>query len=59
MPSERALAGYRAKFAGALADDFDAPRALDTLWAALRPGALSPGTRRAALALADEALGLL
>ena len=59
MPSDRALAGYRSKLASALADDFDAPRALETLWAALRPGALSPGTRWAALKLADSALGLL
>ena len=57
-PNAAGLAGYRKRFREALARDFDTPEALASLWDALRPGALSPGSQLAALREAEEALGL-
>jgi hypothetical protein len=57
-PNAAGLAGYRKRFREALARDFDAPEALASLWDALRPGALSPGSQLAALREAEDALGL-
>jgi hypothetical protein len=48
-PSARALAGYLLRFREALARDLDVPEARACLWDALRPGALSPGSRAALL----------
>lgn len=53
--SPRAIAGYGGRIREALARDLDAPRALQALWDALKPGALSPGSRAALL---KEALPL-
>ena len=58
-PNAAGLAGYKKRFRDALALDLDGPEALATLWDALRPGALSPGSRLGALNDADAVLGLL
>lgn len=47
--SPRALAGYGHRVRDALSHDLDAPAALAALRDALRPGALSPGSRAALL----------
>lgn len=52
------LAGYKKGFRDCLARDLGAPQAIEVLWDALRPGALSPGSRLAALWDAEQALGL-
>jgi len=58
-PNATGLAGYKKRFRDALADDLDSPEAVATVWDALRPGALSPGSRLAALKDADLVLDLL
>ncbi len=57
-PSSRGYAGYLLRFRGALEKDLDLPEALTCVWDALRPGALSPGSRAAFLRAALPALGL-
>jgi hypothetical protein len=57
-PSARGRAGYLHRFREALSKDLDAPAAVDCVWDALRPGALSPGSRAALLREAFPALGL-
>jgi len=57
-PSARARAGYLHRFREALSRDLDLPEALATVWDALRPGALSPGSRAALLRETLPALGL-
>lgn len=57
-PSARARAGYLHRFREALARDLDLPEALACVWDALRPGALSPGSRAALLRETLPALGL-
>ena len=57
-PNEAALTGYVRRLRAALADDLDSPAALQALWDALRPGALSPATQWAALRQADAWLAL-
>lgn len=57
-PNPQALAGYRKRLRDALARDLDFPAALADLWAALRPGALSPGSQLAFLKEAAAALSL-
>lgn len=54
--SSRAVAAYLYRFREALSRDYDAPEALACVWDALRPGALSPGSR---LALVRETLPVL
>lgn len=49
---------YRRRLSQALAGDLDCPGALGALWDALRPGALSPGSRLEIAKAADSALGL-
>lgn len=56
--SPRAVAGYLHRFRGALSRDFDFPEALACVWDALRPGALSPGSRAALLRETLPVLGL-
>lgn len=48
-PSARALSGYLQRVREALSRDLDLPEALACVWDALRPGALSPGSRAALL----------
>ncbi len=57
-PSARGRAGYLHRFREALSKDLDVPAAVDCVWDALRPGALSPGSRAALLREAFPALGL-
>ncbi|MBI3565798.1 MAG: hypothetical protein HY079_11420 [Elusimicrobia bacterium] len=57
-PSSRGRAGYLHRFREALSRDLDLPDALDCVWDALRPGALSPGSRAALLRETLPALGL-
>ncbi|MDE2491899.1 MAG: hypothetical protein KGM24_13720 [Elusimicrobia bacterium] len=57
-PSPRALAAYLLRFRARLEDDLDLPGALGCVRDALRPGALSPGSRAALLGRALPALGL-
>jgi hypothetical protein len=57
-PSPRARAAYLLRFRDSLSRDLDLPGALDCVWDALRPGALSPGSRAALLREALPALGL-
>lgn len=52
------LAGYKKRLRDSLAQDLDAAGALRIVWDALRPGALSPGSRLEALREAEKALGL-
>lgn len=56
--SSRAVAAYLHRFRDALSKDYDAPEALACLWDALRPGALSPGSRLALLREASPVLGI-
>lgn len=56
--SPRAVAGYLLRFREALSRDFDSPEALVCVWDALRPGALSPGSRAALLRQALPVFGL-
>lgn len=57
-PSPRGRAGYMIRFRDALARDLELPEALACLWDALRPGALSPGSRAALLKEIMPILGL-
>lgn len=57
-PSPSGLAGYMKRLRDALGDDFDSGAALDAVFDALRPGALSPASQREALKAGDAALGL-
>lgn len=57
-PNAAGLAGYRQRLRKALADDCDTAAALDRLWDALRPGALSPASQLAAAREARVWLGL-
>lgn len=57
-PSPSGLAGYKKKFRDALGADLDTTAAISSLWDALKPGALSPGSQLAALREADQVLGL-
>lgn len=57
-PNSRGLAGYKKRFRDALSCDLDIPEALGSVWDALRPGALSPGSQLAALREAGSVLGL-
>lgn len=52
-PDDRAVAEFRA----AVGNDLNVPKALAIAWSVAR-GSLSPGVRRATLALFDEVLGL-
>jgi len=56
-PNEAALSGYLRRLRQSLGRDLDAGAALDCLWDALRPGALSPPTAQAALRQARAWLG--
>ncbi len=56
--NSRGLAGYLKRLRDALSRDLDLPAAIETVWDALRPGALSPGSQLEALRKADEILGL-
>ncbi len=56
--NEAALAGYLRRLRQALARDLDSGQALQCLWDALRPGALSAATQREALRQARCWLGL-
>lgn len=51
------VAGYKKRFRDALSSDLDLPEALASLWDALRPGALSPGSQLAVLREARSAFG--
>ncbi len=55
-PNVQALAGYKKRLRDALSRDLDLPAAVQCLWDALRPGALSPGSQ---LAFLKEACGVL
>ena len=57
-PNASGLAGYKKRFRDALARDLDLPEALASLWDALRPGALSPGSQLGMLREADPVFGL-
>lgn len=57
-PSPRARAAYLHRFRESLARDLDLPDALNCVWDALRPGALSPGSKAALLRETLPALGL-
>lgn len=57
-PSSRGRAGYLHRFREALSRDLDLPDALDCVWDALRPGALSPGSKAALLRETLPVLGL-
>lgn len=57
-PSPRGRAGYLHRFREALSKDLDFPGAIDCVWDALRPGALSPGSKAALLRETMPALGL-
>jgi hypothetical protein len=56
-PSPRALAAYLLRFRARLEDDLDLPGALGCVRDALRPGALSPGSRAALLLRVRPFLG--
>ena len=56
--SSRAVAGYLYRFREALNRDFASPEALACVWDALRPGALSPGSRAALLRETFPVIGL-
>ena len=56
--SPRAVAGYLHRFRDALSRDLDMPEAVACVWDALRPGALSPGSRAALLREAFPVLDL-
>jgi len=58
-PSARGRAGYLHRFRAALSKDLDLPEALACVWDALRPGALSPGSRAALLRETFPALACL
>lgn len=53
------LAGYKKRLRDAVAQDLDFPAALNALLDALRPGALSPGSRLGAWREAQSAMSLL
>ena len=57
-PSPRGFPGYLQRFKLDLSRDLDTPGAVDCLWDALRPGALSPGSKAALLRTCLPALGL-
>lgn len=57
-PSARGHAGYLIRFREALSKDFNSVDAVDCVWDALRPGALSPGSRAAMLRDALPGLGI-
>lgn len=57
-PSSRGRAGYLHRFREALSRDLDFPEALACVWDALRPGALSPGSRASLLRETLPILGL-
>lgn len=57
-PSPRGRAGYLHRFREALSDDLDVPSAIECAWDALRPGALSPGSKASLLREILPALGL-
>jgi hypothetical protein len=57
-PSASARAGYLHRFREALSRDLDLPGALDCAWDALRPGALSQGSKASLLREVLPALGL-
>ena len=57
-PSARARAGYLHRFRDALSKDLDFPEAVNCVWDAVRPGALSPGSRAALLRETLPGLGI-
>jgi len=57
-PSPRGRAGYLHRFREALSRDLDLAAGIDCAWDALRPGALSPGSKAALLREILPVLGL-
>jgi hypothetical protein len=57
-PSARGQAGYLIRFRESLSKDLNFPDAVDCVWDALKPGALSPGSRAALLRETLPTLGI-